>query len=265
MNAYTFSVVALAASLVAASCSAPQETTPPPGAAAPDRPGLIDELVLANRILANEGILDGYGHVSVRSPTDPTHYFLARSKAPALVLAADITEYNLDSVPVPSSPVTGYIERFIHGEIYRARPDVGAVVHCHCPEVIPFAATPVPLRPLYHMGSFIRDGVAVFDIRKAAGITDMLIRSPALGRDLVATLGDRSAALMRGHGAVIAASSLHLVVGQSYYLNLNARLQLQAMQLGGSQVTYIDPDEAAKAMQDYERSWDFWKSRLPRE
>jgi ribulose-5-phosphate 4-epimerase/fuculose-1-phosphate aldolase len=139
-----------------------------------------------------------------------------------------------------------------------------AIVHCHCPDVIPFAATSVPLRPVYHMGSFIADGAPVFDIRKAAGTTDMLIRTPELGRALAATLGNTSAALMRGHGAVIAAASLHLVVGRAYYLNLNARLQLQAMQIGGGNVTYLDPEEAKRATQDYERSWDFWKSRLPR-
>jgi ribulose-5-phosphate 4-epimerase/fuculose-1-phosphate aldolase len=261
MNGHMLSVCWLAsAALLAASGPASPQTV-----AAPDRQALIEEVVLANRILANEGVLDGYGHVSVRSPTSPTHYFLARSKAPALVTAADITEYDLDSRPVSSTQVAGYIERFIHGEIYRARQDVMAIVHCHCPDVIPFAATSVPLRPVYHMASFIGAGVPVFDIRKAAGTTDMLVRTPELGRALAETLGNKAAALMRGHGAVIAAASLHLVVGQAYYLNLNARLQQQAMQLGGNTVTYLDPEEAKKAAQDYERSWDFWKSRMPRQ
>jgi len=260
MNGRILSVCSLAGvALLAASGSVSAQT-----AAAPDRQALIEELVLANRILANEGVLDGYGHVSIRSHTDLNHYFLARSKAPALVTAADITEYDLDSRSVASTPVAGYIERFIHGEIYRARQDVKAIVHCHCPDVIPFAATSVPLRPVYHMGSFIGDGVPVFDIRNAAGMTDMLVRTPELGRALAETLGNKPAALMRGHGAVIAAASLHLVVGQAYYLNLNARLQQQAMQLGGNKITYMDPEEAKKAAQDYERSWDFWKSRLPR-
>jgi ribulose-5-phosphate 4-epimerase/fuculose-1-phosphate aldolase len=138
-----------------------------------------------------------------------------------------------------------------------------AIVHCHCPDVIPFAATSVPMRPLYHMAFFVGQGVPVFDIRKSAGETDMLIRTPALGKTLAETLGNTSAALMRGHGAVIAATSLHLVVGEAYYLNLDARLQLQAIQLGGNNVVYLDPQEAKSAAQDYERSWDFWKSRLP--
>ena len=225
---------------------------------------LKEELALANRILANEGVLDGYGHVSLRSPTNRDRYYLSRSKAPGLVTAADIIEYTLDSTPAVSTTATLYIERFIHGEIYRARPDVMAIVHCHCPEVIPFAATSVPMQPLYHMSAFVAQGVPVFDIQKAAGMTDMLIRTPELGRALAGTLGARTAALMRGHGAVIAAASLHLVVGQAYYLNLNARLQLQAIQLGGSNVTYLDREEASKSANDYERSWDFWKSRLPR-
>jgi ribulose-5-phosphate 4-epimerase/fuculose-1-phosphate aldolase len=222
---------------------------------------MFEELVTANRILASEGVLDGYGHVSVRSPVNPAHYFLARAGAPGLITAADILEYDLDSNPVSNASATGYTERFIHGEIYRSRPDVKAVVHCHCSEVIPFANTAVPLRPMHHMGSFLGPGAPVFEIRKSGG-TDMLVRTPALGKALAAALSTKSAALMRGHGAVIAASSLHLVVGMSYYLNLNARLQYQAMQLGGK-ITFLTAEESANSLQDYERSWDFWKSRLP--
>jgi ribulose-5-phosphate 4-epimerase/fuculose-1-phosphate aldolase len=238
--------------------------TPAAPAAAPTRQALIDELVVANHILANEGVLDGYGHVSVRNPANPERYFLARAGAPALVTAADITEYNLDSEAVASTttpPGAGYIERFIHGEIYKVRPDVTAVVHCHCSDVIPFAATSVPMRPMYHMGSFVGEGVPVWDIRTAGG-TDMLVRSNQLGRSLAQTLGNKSAALMRGHGAAVVATSLHLVVGRAYYLNLNARLQMQALQLGGGKVTYLNSEEAKNSAQDYERSWDFWKSRL---
>ena len=229
----------------------------------PTRQAIIDELVIANHILANEGVLDGYGHVSVRSPQNRDHYFLARAGAPALVTAADIVEYDFDSNVIGGSSAAGYMERFIHGEIYRARPDVMAVVHCHCLEVIPFADTGVPLRPMYHMGYFIGEGVPLFDNRTGFGVTDMLIGNPALGKALAAALGKSSAALLRGHGAVVAATSLHLVVGEAYYLNLNARLQYQAMQLGGGKVTYLDPEEARKAEQNYERSWDAWKAALP--
>jgi len=228
----------------------------------PTRQAVIDELVIANHILANEGVLDGYGHVSVRSPQNRDHYFLARAGAPALVTSTDIVEYDFDSNPIGGGSAAGYLERFIHGEIYRARPDVMAVVHCHCPEVIPFANTGVPLRPMYHMGYFIGEGVPLFDNRKGFGVTDMLIGTPALGKALATALGKSSAALLRGHGAVVTATSLHLVVGKAYYLNLNARLQYQAMQLGGGKVTFLDPEEARKAEQNYERSWDAWKAAL---
>ena len=235
------------------------------GAAAQlDREAFVGELVLANRILANEGVLDGYGHISLRNPGNANHFFLSRSKAPALITSADIVEYDLDSAPVDRGAAAGYIERYIHGEIYRSRPDVKSIVHCHCPDVIPFSTTAVPMRPLYHMAFFIGAGVPVFEIRDAAGSSDMLIRTPALGKTLARTLSDKSAVLMRGHGAVVAAPSLHLAVGEAYYLNLNARLQLQAMQLAGDKVVYLDPTESAKAIQDYERSWDAWKARLPR-
>jgi HCOMODA/2-hydroxy-3-carboxy-muconic semialdehyde decarboxylase len=250
--------VCLAGAVFLAACAVPpQEST------APEQQTLIDELVLANRILANEGVLDGYGHVSVRSPSNPSHYLLARAGAPALVRAADIVEYDLDSRPLTNTSAIGYSERFIHGEIYKVRSDVMAVVHCHCPEVIPFGATSAPMQPMYHMGYFIGEGVPVFDIRKTAGITDMLVSSAELGRALAQTLENRSAVLMRGHGAAVVAGSLHAVAGKAYYLNLNARLQLAALQLGGGTVTYLDSEEAKKATQNYERSWDFWKSRLP--
>ena len=229
---------------------------------------IIEELVLANHILANEGVVDGYGHVSVRDPDNPNRYVLARAGAPALVTTADVVEYDLDSKAVPNSAGSGssaggYTERFIHGEIYKMRPDVMAVIHCHCLEVIPFAAAAVPLQPMYHMGYFIAAGVPVWDVTKAGG-TDMLVRNNSLGRSLAQALGNKSAVLMRGHGATVVAPSLHLVVGKAYYLNVNARLQMQAMQLGGTRVNYLSQEESKNSPQDYERSWDFWKSRLPR-
>ena len=150
---------------------------------------LIDDLVTANHILANEGILDGYGHVSVRDPANPNHYFLSRSLAPGLVTASDIVEYDLDSNPVGDDR-TGYRERFIHGEIYKARPDVMAVVHDHSPAVIPFSISSVPLRAVSHMGAFIGEGVPVFEIRDVDGMTDMLVSSPKRGRALATVLGN---------------------------------------------------------------------------
>jgi HCOMODA/2-hydroxy-3-carboxy-muconic semialdehyde decarboxylase len=234
------------------------------GAVPPSAASQIEELVLANHILTMNGVLDAYGHVSVRSARNPNHFYLSRHIPAGTVTAADIIEYDLDSKQVGGNPGTGYTERFIHGEIYRARPDVNAVVHCHSPELLPFSVTTVPLRPMIHMAAFLGGPVPVFEIRDAGGITDMLIRDPTLGRALAKTLGDNTAALLRGHGAVVVAPSLHVVAGRSYYMSVNAKAQQQAIQMGGEKVTYLDPGEAQKALpQDgYERSWQLWKHQV---
>ena len=174
-----------------------------PASAGPADPALIEDLVAANRILASEGVVDGYGHVSARHDKDPNRYLLARSMAPELVTAADIVEFDLDSNAVDPRGRKLYLERFIHGEIYKARPDVKAVVHHHSPAVIPFGVSTVPMRPIYHMAAFVAQGVPVFEIRQVGGMTDMLVRTPELGRALARTLGNSPAALMRGHGAVV--------------------------------------------------------------
>src|SRR5579863_9704790 len=222
---------------------------------------LIDDLVTANHILASEGIVDGYGHVSVRDSRNPNHYFLSRSLAPGLVTAADVIEYDLDSNPI-GDPRTGYRERFIHGEIYKARPDVMAIVHDHSPAVIPFSVSSVRLRAVAHMAAFIGDGLPVFEIRDVDGMTDMLISNPKRGQALAKLLGDHPGALMRGHGAAVVGATVKEAVGRAYYLDLNARLQEQAMLLGGK-VTYFEPEEAKKtAPQDgFERAWDVWKRK----
>ncbi len=223
---------------------------------------LIEDLVAANRILAQQGILDGYGHVSVRQDAAAGRYLLSRSLAPALATTADIQQYDLDSNALDSAARPSFIERFIHGEIYRARPDVHAIVHSHAPALIPFGVTGVALRPLYHMTAFVGEGVPVFEICKARGDDPkmlMLVHNPALGRALAETLGKKPAALMRGHGAVIVGSSLPQVVGRSVYLALNATLQAQAAALGGS-VNYLDPQEAREEIPaNYQRAWDLWK------
>lgn len=225
---------------------------------------VVADLVTANRILAAEGVLDGLGHVSVRKPGDPSRFLLARSIAPELVTADDILEYAADGEPIDAKGRDSYRERFIHSEIYRARPDVQAIVHCHTPSLIPFAASDVPMRAMYHMAAFVADGVPVFDIRKAAGVTDLLVKDAPLGRALAKSLGAKSALLMRGHGAVIVANSIPNVVGRSVYLDLNARAQLQAIQLGGK-LTYVEADEAKLRMTDpneYSRAWDLWKRKV---
>ena len=216
----------------------------------------------ANRILADQGVLDGYGHVSVRHDRDPSRYVMSRSLAPELVTPSDILEFDLDSTAVDARGRALCTERFIHGEIYRVRPDVKAVVHNHSPSVIPFGVAAAPLRPLYHMSAFIGEGVPVFEIRNVGGMTDMLVRNAALGRALAQTLGTKPATLMRGHGAVVVGPSLPLVVGRSIYLELNARLQVQAMSIGGN-ITYLDPEEVRRveARQDYARAWELWKRK----
>ena len=216
-----------------------------PATAGPADPKLIEDLVAANRILADQGVVDGYGHVSVRHDKGADRYLMSRSIAPELVTAADIMEYDLDSVPVDPQGRATYLERFIHGEIYRVRPDVGAIVHNHSPSVIPFGATGAPLRPLYHMSAFLWPGVPVFEIRSAGGPgTDMLIRNPALGQALARTLGAGPVALMRGHGAVVVAGGLPEAVFRSVYTEVNARLQAQASLAG-----------------TIPRPWELWKRK----
>ena len=257
-------LLGLAATAVTLRAGPASEAQAPASAGPPD-PALVEDLVAANHILVDQGVLDGYGHVSVRHHASPERYLLARSIAPALVTAADIMELDLDSVPVDARGRATYLERFIHGEIYRARPDVRAIVHNHSPSVIPFGVTGVPLRPLYHMSAFLAGGVPVFDIRQASGgMTDMLVRDAALGRALARTLGAAPVALMRGHGAVVVGPSLPVAVFRSVYTEVNARLQTQAMTLGGP-VTYLDPEEARRAEASITgtigRPWELWKRK----
>jgi ribulose-5-phosphate 4-epimerase/fuculose-1-phosphate aldolase len=235
-----------------------------PDSGGPVDPQLIEDLVAANHVLVDQGVLDGWGHVSVRHPRDPNRYLLSRSRAPELVSTDDILEFDLDSNPVDAEGRSLYTERFIHGEIYKARPDVMAIVHTHAPALIPFSITKVQLKPVYHRSAFVSAGIPVFEIRERAGMTDMLIRDKALGRALADALGNHPAALMRGHGAVIVGPSIPRVVGRSIFLPLNATLQMQAAALGGP-VTYLDPEEAAKieAREGYGlgRAWEAWKRK----
>jgi len=218
------------------------------------------DLVTANHILAAKGILEGYGHVSMRDPANPNHYFLSRSLAPSLVTPDDIIEYDLDSNPVGGDDRAGYRERFIHGEIYKARPDVMAIVHDHSPAVLPFSVSSVPLRAVSHLAAFIAAGIPVFEIRDVDGMTNMLVSNPKRGQALARVLGAHPAALMRGHGAVVVGDSVKVAVGRAIYLDINARVQEQAILLGG-RVTYFEPEEAKKsgAQDGYARAWDVWK------
>jgi len=243
------------------------------GASAESLPekALVNDLVLANRVLAHEiHVLDAYGHISVRSATNPNHYYLSRAIAAGMVTAADIIEYDLDSNPVGGSKGDGYLERFIHGEIYKMRPDVMAVVHAHSAEMITFAAAGVPVRNMIHTGAFINDGVPVWDARKFGGTADdMLVRNPALGKALAEALGNKTAIILFGHGVAITGNSLATTVSNSYFLNMNAQIQMDAMRMGSGSVSYLEREPGAKrplaapaGAGANNRAWEYWKRRV---
>lgn len=243
---------------------------PSASAAAPadDDAERIADLVIANHILVNQHVLDGFGHVSVRSAKNPNHYFISRTLAPGLVTAEDIMEYDLNDHPVDARGRSSYSERFIHSEIYKARPDVQAVVHSHSEAVIPFSVSRVPLRPVSHMAGFLIRAVPVFEIRSAAGNdSDMLIRNTALGAAVARTLGQGTVLLLRGHGDVVVGQSLKAVVMHAIYTDVDARLESEALSLSGNkggEITYLNEAEAAKIGkandEQVERPWGIWKS-----
>ena len=229
-------------------------------------PALIEDLVAANRILYDQGVVDGFGHVSVRHDKRPEHFLLARSMAPGLVEARDIMEFDREGEAVDPQGRTAYLERFIHSEIFKTRPEVQAVVHSHSPSVIPFGVVAVGLQPIYHMSSFLGAGVPVFEIREAGGpATDMLIRTPQLGAALAATLGNAPVALLRGHGNVVVGGSVREVVFRAVYTEVNARLEADALRLGQGQVTFLNDEEAksstATNRAQIGRAWDLWKAK----
>jgi ribulose-5-phosphate 4-epimerase/fuculose-1-phosphate aldolase len=233
----------------------------------PAAQALIDDLVAANRILYDQSVVDGFGHVSVRHDKNPEHFLLARSMAPGLVTSADIMEFDREGEPVDPQGRTVYLERYIHSEIYKAHPEIAAVVHSHSPAVIPFGVTSLPLRPIFHLSSILGAGVPVFEIREAGGpATDMLIRTPALGAALAGTLGAAVVALMRGHGDVVIGRSLKEVVFRAVYTEVNARLEAEALRLAQlDQITFLNDEEAAKATATNAavlvRAWDLWKAK----
>ena len=222
----------------------------------------LDDLVAAYRILAEYGVIDAYGHVSLRSPKNPQRYYLARSLAPERVQVEDILEYDLDSNPLDARGRESVTERFIHGEIYKARSDILAVVHNHSPSVVPFSVTGVPMRALWHMAAFIGDGLPNWEIRDARKGTDLLVRDATLGASLAKTLGKKPAALMRGHGSVTVGENLPRAVGRSVYLEMSAKMQMQALALS-QKVNYLDPAEvkASTPLQDYKRAWPMWREK----
>ena len=246
--------------------AAAEASSSSPASAGPADPALIEDLVAANHILCDQGVVDGFGHVSARHDKNPNRYLLARSMAPALVTEDDIMEFDLDSTPVDQQGRRLYLERFIHGEIYKARPDVHAVVHSHSPAVIPYANTRVQLAPMNHISGFLGGGVPVFEIRDAGGATNMLVGSGDLAKALAAKLADKPVVLIRGHGNVVVGPSVKRATIRAVYTEVNARLQTTALGLGGA-ITYISPEEGAlrdKAPGEEGRAWDGWKAKALR-
>jgi len=227
----------------------------------------LDELVTANRILAHEGIVDAFGHASIRHPARPDRYLLSRARAPECIEAADLMDFALDGTPIDPAGRQPYAERHIHGAIYGVRPDVHAIVHNHSPGVIPFGITGVALRPLMHMCASMGGEVPTWDSRTTFGDTNLLVTTMAMGQDLAATLGSRPVALMRGHGCVVAGPSLRDVVFNAIYLELNANLQLKASGLGA--ITFLTDGEIEEVLRTrrsftYERAWEYWCRRAGR-
>jgi ribulose-5-phosphate 4-epimerase/fuculose-1-phosphate aldolase len=227
---------------------------------------VLADLVIANRILAHEDVVDAYGHVSVRHPADPKRFFLARSLAPSMVGREDLMQFDLEGRPLEGDARQPYLERFIHAAVYEARPEVLAVVHAHAEDVLPFGISGAPLRPVIHSGSFMGEQVPVWDIRDKFGDTNLLVTSMPQGRDLALRLGAHNVSLMRGHGFVAAARSLIEVVRMSVYVPRNARVQMAALQLGA--VKALSPGEIAARNAGYkpqspetQRAWEYWATR----
>jgi HCOMODA/2-hydroxy-3-carboxy-muconic semialdehyde decarboxylase len=226
--------------------------------AGPVDPALIEDLVAASRILAQQGVLDAWGHVSIRHPKNPQRYLISRARAPALVTASDIMELDLDSNPVDGDDRRMFLERFIHGEAFKARPDVNAVVHSHSPTIIPFSVTEEPLRAVSSVASFLACGCPVFEIREPGITKGLLVTSIKQGAALAKVLGDKPVALLRGHGNIVVAPDIHRVVHRALYTEVNAKQLAMALSFR-KPIKYIELDE----MLDPQRlgdSWEVWKT-----
>jgi ribulose-5-phosphate 4-epimerase/fuculose-1-phosphate aldolase len=223
-------------------------------------PALIEDLVTANRILAHHGVLDAWGHVSVRHPANPERYLLSRARAPALVTADDIMEFGLASDPVDARGRRVFVERFIHGEVYRVRPDVHAVVHSHSPTMIPFSVTGQPMRAISHIASFMCEEVPVWEIRDVGIVNGLLVANHAQGASLAGKLGKGPVCLMRGHGNVVVAPNVRLAVQRALYTEVNAQQLATALSFKRP-ITFISPDEAQdpKRLDD---AWEVWKNEV---
>jgi HCOMODA/2-hydroxy-3-carboxy-muconic semialdehyde decarboxylase len=228
---------------------------------------LIADLAAASRILAAQGVVDGFGHVSLRHPHAPNRYFMARSIAPALVTPDDIIEYDLDSNPCNANGRNSFLERFIHGEIYKSRPDIQSVVHSHSPSVIPFGLVEVPMRAMFHNAAFLAAGVPIFDIKEKFGATDMLVSDGPKGVALAQAMGGKDVALMRAHGSVACGPTLQTAVFRAVYTEVNARVQHWTLALaGGRPMAVLDEQEGRLADHINRtagmRAWDLWRAQI---
>ncbi len=229
---------------------------------------VLEEIVTANRVLANEGIVDSFGHVSARHPERPDRYLLSRARAPERIEKDDIVEYTLDGTPIDERGRTPYLERFIHGAIYEARPDVHAVVHNHSPSVIPFGVTGKKLKPLLHMCASCGHEVSIWDSQDKFGDTTLLVSDMAMGRDLAKHIGANPTTLMRGHGATVVGRSVRHAVFISVYLEVGAKLQMEAMKMGDIKfLSKGEVDKIVARVNDYtlNRAWENWARRAGRE
>jgi HCOMODA/2-hydroxy-3-carboxy-muconic semialdehyde decarboxylase len=227
---------------------------------------VMKDLAAASRILAAQGVVDGFGHVSLRHPGARDRYFMSRSLAPALVVPDDIIEYDLDSNPCNANGRNSFLERFIHGEIYKARPDINSVVHSHSPSVIPFGLVKVKMQAMFHNGAFIAAGVPVFDIRKKFGATDMLVSDGVKGVALAQAMGRKDIALMRAHGSVACGPTLQTAVFRAVYTEVNARIQHMTLALGkGAAIAALDEKEGKLADVINQtagmRAWHLWREQ----
>jgi len=225
----------------------------------------LDDLAAASRILADQGVFDAAGHVSMRHPGRAERFMMSRSLAPALVTPGDIMEFTLECEACDPRGRTAFIERYLHGGIYRNRPDVMAIAHGHSPSVIPFGLVATPMRATYHNAAFLAAGVPVFDIRAGFGMTDIVINSAERGAAVAEALGDKSVVLLRAHGFVAVGPSLQAAVFRAVFTEISARVQLQAAALGGP-IAALDAEEGRKAdainLATVGRSWELWKSRV---
>ena len=228
-----------------------------------DASAAISEIVIANRILAHLRLVDSFGHVTVRNPENPRRFFMSRSRAPGLVTKEDILEFDLDSSPVDLRGLSPYKERFIHGCLYSARPDVLAICHNHAHELLPLAATKTAMRPALHSAAVIGHNVPVWDIRDEFGDTSLLVTSNDMGDSLARSVGKGSAALMRGHGSVVVGKSVQDVVFTTFYLRLNAEIVIKSMSMG-KEIVYLSPGEVDQAGEVHRqplsqgRAWEDW-------